>query len=164
MAKTPILTGLSVLVLAGALVAGAATAQSRRPNTSDQPVSIGADHGGITSDGGFSLSGRAEVTQGGARLRADTITGVGSGGQIRSITARGNVYYVTPTESIRGDQATYSVSDATIVVSGDVILTQGQNVLTGSRLTYNVDTGAANMDGGSTGRVRGVFYPNGSSN
>jgi len=50
------------------------------------------------------------------------------------------------------------------VVSGDVILTQGRNVLSGARLTYNVDSGTASMDGGANNRVRGVFYPQGSSN
>ena len=39
-------------------------------------------------------------------------------------------------------------------------LTQGENVMTGGRLTYNTRTEAAEMDGGGqNGRVQGVFYP-----
>ena len=46
------------------------------------------------------------------------------------------------------------------MLSGDVILTQGENVMTGGRLTYNTRTEAAEMDGaGENGRVQGVFYP-----
>jgi lipopolysaccharide export system protein LptA len=47
-----------------------------------------------------------------------------------------------------------------VVVTGDVILTQGKNVLTGNRLVYNVRTESARMEGGN-GRVQGVFYPQG---
>ncbi len=52
------------------------------------------------------------------------------------------------------------------MVTGDVILTQGQNVLTGGSLSYNVDTGQARIQGGTSanaGRVRGVFYPQGAN-
>jgi len=149
-------------VATAALIGGAAVGQSR-PAPSDQPIMIGADAGERTNTS-FSLRGRAEVTQGGNRLRADAIEGASSGsGEISSVTASGNVYYVTPTESIRGDRAVYTISDATIVVTGDVILTQGKNVLTGGRLTYNVDTGAANMAGGANSRIQGVFYPQGAN-
>ena len=40
-----------------------------------------------------------------------------------------------------------------------MILTQGENVITGSRLVYNTRTESAQMEGGSNGRVQGVFYP-----
>jgi len=153
---------LAVALLGLSLAVGGAVAQSRA-NVSDQPISIGAETGEYRSDG-FSLRDKVEITQGGNRLRADAIEGQGGGGQISTITATGGVYYVTPTESIRGDRAVYTVSNATIVVTGNVILTQGRNVLTGSRLTYNVDSGAANMAGGSNGRIQGVFYPQKSGN
>ena len=144
------------------LLVGAAVAQSRA-NVSDQPISVGAKTVEYRADG-FSLKDQVEINQGTNRLRADAVEGQGAGGQINAVTASGNVYYVTPSESIRGDRAVYTVSNATIVVTGDVILTQGRNVLTGSRLTYNVDTGAANMAGGSNGRIQGVFYPQKSGN
>ncbi len=156
------LSGIAgVLTLAAvALIGGAAVGQAR-PQTSDQPIMIGADAGERTNTS-FSLRGRAEVTQGGNRLRADAIEGASAaGGDISSVTASGNVYYVTPNETIRGDRAVYTISNATIVVTGDVILTQGKNVLTGGRLTYNIDTGAANMAGGANSRIQGVFYPQG---
>ena len=153
-------TAATVLALAAG---GMALAQSR-PNTSDQPIGFGADTGGATNTG-LSLRGRAEITQGDARLRADVIEGTREpSGGISRIEATGNVYYVTPTETIRGDRAVYTVSNATVVVTGDVILRQGQNVLTGSRLSYNIDTGQARIEGGGDGgRVRGVFYPEGSN-
>ena len=157
-----VLAGVAVL---GALAAvgGVAIAQTR-PAPSNQPIMIGADEGERTN-ASFSLRGRAEVVQGDNRLRADAIDGANeAGGGVSTVTASGNVYYVTPNETIRGDRAVYTVANATIVITGDVILTQGRNVLTGGRLTYNIDTGAANMDGGSNNRIQGVFYPQGSAN
>lgn len=157
-----LLTATAALALAAGGVAMAQT----RPNTSDQPIGYGADTGELTNTA-VSLRGRAEITQGQSRLRANAIEGArdASGGLTR-IEASGDVYYVTPTETIRGDRAIYNVADATVVVTGDVILTQGQNVLTGARLSYNVDTGQARIEGGggqNGGRVRGVFYPQGAN-
>ena len=60
---------------------------------------------------------------------------------------------------MRGDAAVYDPSNDTVVITGDVILTQGENVMTGGRLTYNLRTEQAQMAGGSNGRVQGVFYP-----
>ncbi len=156
----PLLTALAAVTMAAA--AGLAVAQNRA-NVSNQPIAVGADTAEYL-DSGFSLRGRAEVQQGTNRLRANAIEGTGNGGQIGTVTASGDVYYVTPNETIRGDRAVYTDATQTIVVTGDVILTQGKNVLTGRSLSYNIDTGAARMDGGGNGRVQGVFYPEGRAN
>ena len=157
-----ILTGASVLALG---LGGMAVAQTRT-SVSNQPIGYGADTGELTNTA-VSLRGRAEITQGQTRLRANAIEGARDAqGGLTRIEATGEVYYVTPNETIRGDRAIYTVSNATVVVTGDVILTQGQNVLTGGSLSYNVDTGQARIQGGPAangGRVRGVFYPSGSN-
>ncbi len=156
---------LAATTLVLAAFVGGAVAQSagQRANVSRQPIMVGANSGEYTATG-FSLRDQVEITQGSNRLRANAVEGTRSNDQFSSVTATGDVYYVTPSETIRGDHAVYTVSTATIVVTGDVILTQGRNVLTGSRLTYNVDTGAANMASASGGRIQGVFYPQGSGN
>ena len=156
-----ILTGAAVFTIG---LGGAALAQTRS-SVSNQPISFGADDGEMT-DTNLTLRGRAEITQGQTRLRANAIQGAVSNGDLTRIEASGDVYYVTPNETIRGDRAVYTVANSTVVVTGDVILTQGQNVLTGASLSYNVDTGQARIQGGSAsngGRVRGVFYPNGTN-
>lgn len=157
-----------LLIGAGALalgLGGAALAQTHSA-VSNQPIGYGADTGELTNTS-VSLRGRAEITQGQTRLRANAIEGArDASGALTRIEATGEVYYVTPNETIRGDRAVYAVSNATVTVTGDVILTQGQNVLTGGSLTYNVDTGEARIQGGggqNGGRVRGVFYPEGSN-
>ena len=123
-----------------------------------QPIMWGADEGSVTPTA-ISLRGRAELTQGDSRIRADRIEGSISNGDLTRVEATGGVYFVTPEQTIRGDRAVYTPANDTIVLTGDVILTQGENVMTGASLTYNTRTESAQMDGGSNGRVQGVFYP-----
>jgi len=153
----------AVAVLALPAVGGAQTANTSR--ATNQPVAYGADSVEYAPNR-IILRGKAEATQGGNRFRADTLTLVsGEGGDLQRAEAAGTVYFVTPTQSMRGDRAVYNLASGEIVVTGGVILTQGQNVLTGSRLVYNVNTETARMDGSARGaagtRVQGVFYPNG---
>jgi lipopolysaccharide export system protein LptA len=115
----------------------------------------------------YTIFGRARSD---SRLQADNVKIIhspaqgGSGfGEVITIEARGNVYYVTPQETVKGDMAVYTASTDTMIISGEVILKQGLNVLTGNRLTIQVGAEKTTMDatpGTSTkGRVRGVFYP-----
>ncbi|ALJ09790.1 organic solvent tolerance protein OstA [Brevundimonas sp. DS20] len=134
---------------------------------SNQPVAYGAD-GVEYAPNRVILRGRAEAVQGGNRFRADQLTLVsGSGGDLERAEAAGSVYFVTPEQTMRGDRAVYNLGSGEIVVTGNVILTQGQNVLSGSRLVYNVNTQTARMEGAPRGaagnRVQGVFYPNGTN-
>ncbi|TPW02227.1 MAG: lipopolysaccharide export system protein LptA [bacterium] len=156
MTKTSLLTAAAIALVLTA-TPGGSDAQS--PGSSaNAPISYGANTLEYGTGGTLTLSGAVELVQGQNRFRADRMSGLNLTSDSR-IEASGNVYFVTPTQTIRGDRATYNTADATIVVTGDVILTQGENVMTGSRLTYNVRTETARVDGGQSGRVRGVFYP-----
>lgn len=124
----------------------------------NQPIMWGADQASRTTTN-MSLRGRAELIQGDNRIRADSIEAGLNGGSLTRVEASGSVYFVTPEQTIRGDRAVYTPANDTIVLTGDVILTQGENVITGSRLVYNTRTESAQMEGGSNGRVQGVFYP-----
>lgn len=161
MKKTSFLAAATV-ALALTATAGGSDAQSRGSNA-NAPIGWGAWEVEYRPDGTLTLTRDVELTQGQNRFRADRMSGVNQSGQSR-IEATGNVYFITPTQTIRGDRATYDTAAATIVVTGDVILTQGENVMTGSRLTYNVRTESARIDGGQNGRVRGVFYPESTGN
>jgi len=157
MSKTSTLIASAALILALGVPA-VTGAQSNNPaDATRQPVQYGADSGEYTADG-FALRGRAEVTQGTNRLRADAIRGYTTNGELARVEATGNVYFVTPDQSMRGNNAVYTLNDGQVLVTGDVILTQGQNVLTGGRLVYNVRTETARIESAGT-RVRGVFYP-----
>lgn len=156
MIKTRHLSAAAAALILIALPASGG-AQSRA-SAADAPIGFGARTVEYEGDGSLTLRGAVELTQGQNRFRADQMTGLRNG-EDSNIVATGDVYFVTPTQTIRGDRATYDTGAETIVVTGEVILTQGQNVMTGSRLTYNVRTESARIDGGEGGRVRGVFYP-----
>lgn len=153
----------AALLLAAPAVGGAQTSQTQAApaqaqTMGDGAIAFGADAGEATETG-YSLRGRAEVVQGTNRLRANAITIQAPNGDFQRVEASGEVYFVTPEQTIRGDRAVYTLASNEVVVTGDVILTQGQNVLTGGRLVYNTRTRSARMDSGG-GRIRGVFYPN----
>ena len=167
MSMTRIL-GMAVIALTVLAMPATGGAQTAAPAVSagGGAVSFGADGGEYTSTG-IALRGRAEVVQGPNRLRADSINGTIVSGDLTRVEASGNVYFVTPDQTIRGDGAVYTFATDEVVVTGDVILTQGQNVLTGGRLVYNTRTESARMEGGAGsagGRIRGVFYPERSGN
>ncbi len=162
------------------LVAGPAAAQLA--NDSDAPVDITADALEVVNTQCLSIwSGSAEALQDRTRLRADVLKtyskkgparpsaanagpGGGSCGALTRMEANGNVYYVTPQQRVRGDAAVYDVDADTIVITGDVVAVNGQNVLRGERLTINATTGDAQMQSNTKGRAskarpRAVIYP-----
>ncbi|WP_304614203.1 LptA/OstA family protein, partial [Paracoccus sp. (in: a-proteobacteria)] len=52
-------------------------------------------------------------------------------------------------------EAVYDVAAGSVLLTGDVLLTQGSNVLAGERMTVDLATGAAQVQG----RVRSVLQP-----
>lgn len=173
----------------GALAAAAAFAPAALAQISPSnngPIDITADNGDFSNQTCESTwSGAAEALQGDSRLRADVIRAVlkkkpqtpgakppagasldaQSGcGQTERIEADGRVFYVTPTQEASGDRAVYTADDDTIVMTGHVIVVQGQNVVRGDRMTINTQTRVVHMYSdatgrGAPGRVRGVFFP-----
>ncbi|MEW5683756.1 MAG: LptA/OstA family protein [Pseudomonadota bacterium] len=168
----------STLFAAVLLAGGAAHAQGLGPN-SDGPVDITADELEVQNKACVSTwRGNAEALQGQARLRANLIravfatkagatsaTGTGACGDLLRMEAEGSVYYVTSKDQrVRGDNGVYDAQNASVTLTGDVVAVQGQNVLRGSKMVFNTETGEGRMVGSATGknaasRPRGVFYP-----
>lgn len=127
--------------------------------------------------------GDVDVIRGQDRLRADKLNvyfsakraggapapGAGAGGpgstwgnKIDHMVAEGHVFFVSPTQTARGDHAYYDLGNNTVTVTGDVIVVQGQNVIHGDKLIINQKTGRATMVSPApkaAPRVRGIFYP-----
>jgi len=119
--------------------------------------------------------GEVDAVQGDARLRADTLTvnfagtdvGQQSGGfgDIQDMLAEGNVYYVTPQLTARGNRGTYAAADETIVLTGDVVISRGDDIARGECLTLKVETGESTLgcggqgDDGDKGRVTLIITP-----
>ncbi|AXE65756.1 OstA family protein [Hyphomonas polymorpha PS728] len=119
------------------------------------------------------LVGNVDIRQGTARLRADTVTilftgepapgastqGVAAGfGQVQSIVAEGNVYYVTPELKAKGDRGIYELATDTITMTGNVALMRDRDVAEGQRLKMEIGNRRTTLEGGG-GRTRMVIDP-----
>lgn len=158
----------ALLITAMAAVAagaGAAHGQASRPFDFKSPLIIDYDgEGGYDPDSCTSpMRGRVELKQERTRLRANAITayyerrGGGRCGNVNRLDARGEVFYVTPEQTVRADNAIYDAVAETATFTGNVVAVRGQDVSTGQRLVVNLATGGFTMSGG----VRGVIYPEG---
>lgn len=125
------------------------------------PVEVAADSLSVNqADGSAVFTGNVVIGQGEMRLSADSVTVVyGAGGQsrIRSLEATGNVTLVSGPDAAEAQAASYDVETGNVTLTGDVVLTQGQNVLTGDRMEVNLGSGTAQVQG----RVRSVLQPGG---
>lgn len=169
-------------LMGASLVASPAAAQTApgSANNSSAPVDISADEQEvITSQCKTIFRGAVEVLQDKARMRAAVMTvynrrkapgkassapgGNNDCGDVDRVEADGNVFYVTPEQTVRGDHAVYDYATDTVVVTGDVVAVQGQDVARGDRMTIKTKTNDVKMESNATGRgktrVRAVLYP-----
>lgn len=156
---------LRPLMIALLLSAGPAAAQNvafggMRADTA-APVEVSADNLSVDqSDGSAVFSGNVVIGQGEMRLAAERVTVIyAEGGQdrIKALKAEGAVTLVSGTDAAEAAEADYDVESGIVVLSGDVVLTQGRNVLTGDRMRVDIGAGTAQVEG----RVRSVLQPGG---
>jgi lipopolysaccharide export system protein LptA len=139
------------------------------------------------------FSGNVQVVQGDTTMRCRSLVvfygqevGIGSGAEattsatvktpaggtksaqnIRRIEARGAVTVLTKDQSASGDLGIYDLKTKTITLSGNVVVSQGQNVIHGERVVVDTETGNARVESGSGaganaaggGRVRALIQP-----
>lgn len=156
---------LRPLLTALALLAAPASAQNvtfggMKADVS-APVEVASDNLTVNqTDGSALFEGNVVIGQGDMRLSADQVTvQYAEGGQnrIQSLTATGNVTLVSGEDAAEAQKAVYDVEGGNVVLTGDVLLSQGQNVLSGDKVTVDLATGAAQVNG----RVRSVLQPGG---
>ncbi|MCR9222983.1 MAG: OstA family protein [Hyphomonas sp.] len=141
------------------------------------PIRVNADRSEVLDkERKVILIDNVDITQGTARLRADVVTleyggggntsttGLGSNfGDIRTMTARGNVFYVTPEFKANGDLGIYVAANDTITLTGNVVMIRGEDVAKGERLTMELEAGKTTLDGGDS-QVNLVITPNENNN
>ena len=77
---------------------------------------------------------------------------------IRKIDCQGPVTVASKDQVATGDNAVFDRVANKIVLTGNVALSQCQNVTRGERIVYDLNSGVANIEGG---RVRALFVPGG---
>jgi lipopolysaccharide export system protein LptA len=85
---------------------------------------------------------------------------------IRRIEARGGVTVISKDQTASGDLGVYDLKKKTITLTGNVVVSQGKNVLHGDRVVVDTVTGNAHLDSGVTSqsRVRALILPNKNDN
>lgn len=85
-----------------------------------------------------------------------TLPGAGS---FTRIEASGKVYVNSGQQTATGDNAVVDMVGKLVTLTGNVVLSQGPNVITGNKLTWDMTTGRARVDQTPGARIRGIFTP-----
>jgi lipopolysaccharide export system protein LptA len=174
------------LALAAALGVAVALPQAMAQNAgvpggfqhdSSQPIKISADALEVRQNEQVAVfTGAVDARQGDVRMQAQRLVvnydpdaeDTSEAGAIQSVRAEGDVFISSTDSTASGNWADYDVASGSITMGDTVTLTQGtgnrSNVIGGSRLIINLDTGVAQMQGGvsavgGTGRVEMILNP-----
>ena len=173
----------AALLFTATVLFGGATSAQFAPGGG--PIDITADELELVDAQHLAIwRGDVEALQGRNRMRADVLNIYFSGepsaasastgapgrnwGKVQKVVSEGNVFFISPSQTARGDHGLYDLASNSITITGDVIVSQGQSVVHGDKMIIDVKTGHATMASnakgrGVPGRVRGIFYPNGST-
>lgn len=119
--------------------------------------------------------GNVLAVQGATKLHSDRLQATyapdakGGRTQVREIYATGKVHVLSKDDqSADGDWARYVVADRRIIMGDRVVLRQGKNVIRGTKLFIDLNTGRSRVSGGAeagkpeeagNGRVKALFQP-----
>lgn len=76
--------------------------------------------------------------------------------KIKRLVAIGGVIVTAKDQKAVGDKGNFDMASNIVILDGNVVLTQGQNIMNGDRLTVNLTTGSSKLD---AKRVTGVLVP-----
>ncbi|MEG3153060.1 LptA/OstA family protein [Sphingomonas sp. ZT3P38] len=145
-----------LIALAALFAASSAVAQNR--HNSAAPIDFGADHIELQDKANRAiLSGNVSVRQAEMTLNAARMTVAYTGQvvdgspQVSRLDAAGGVTVTRPQQTARSQFAVYDLNRRVITMLGNVSLLQAGNTVNGARLTINLDTGRAVIDGSSVG-------------
>lgn len=136
------------------IFAAAAPAVAQTRHNSAAPIDVASDRIELQDRANRALlSGNVKITQAEMTLTAArvtvTYTGQVSDGspQVSRLDASGGVTVTRPDQSARSQFAVYDLNRRVITMIGGVTLRQGSNTVSGGRLSIDLDTGRATIDG-----------------
>lgn len=143
----------------------------------NQPIQIESDQLEVREGDSVAVfSGNVSVVQGPTLMRSGKMTvyydsngGSATTGSanIDRLEVEGKVYVRSETQVATGDRGSFDMKSEVLVLTGnEVVLTEGDNVVVGCRLTVRMATGHAQLEGcasagaqSGTGRVRMLLRP-----
>lgn len=124
------------------------------------PVEITADNLTVDQDTGVAVfQGNVVIGQGDLRLSGSRVQVIydETSGDITRLSASGGVTFVTATEAAESQSAEYDLTGGTLLLEGEVLVTQGNSAISADRMSIDLSTGASRLDG----RVRTIFNQGG---
>lgn len=129
---------------------------------SSAPISVAADDfkGDLNTRAGH-YSGNVIVAQGDFKLHADQVDVLSEKGAIDHIVATGHVLFDAPNGQAKGDKGLYLIGPRTVTLTGDVVLTRLKNVMRGTQLVIDLQSGKSELTahGAKGGRVTSLLTP-----
>jgi len=160
---------LALLLVPTGLQAAQPAAAPAKPDN-NAPIDISSDSFQADLNGKTGTwTGNVVVVQGDMKLRANTVRMTTVNDKADKVMANGNVVVDSPKSgTVTGDNGVYSVVPRTILLTGNVVLKKGKDVMRGTQMTVNLATGQMALGGGVKGqagsqgstRVQAVFTPN----
>ncbi len=142
------------------------------------PIQIEADRLEVKDKKAMAIfSGNVKVVQGKSLLKADQLKVFYEKGDkkekksvqsnsIKRLEVDGTVYVKSEDNEATSDSGSFNMRTEDVELNGNVVLSQGKNVMTGCRFRANLKTGIAKMDSkcegriaGKPGRVKMLFEP-----
>lgn len=141
------------------------------------PITVTSDRMEVSEkDQTVIFTGNAQAVQGDRILKADSIVlfyrkksqetkgdmvlRVDVGGELERIVARGRVRVIHNQRLITGDSASYFPETRVVEVTGNARMWDGENIVRGDRITFNLDEKRGKVEGLSEGRrVTAVLIP-----
>lgn len=144
-------------LISAAILLGVATPALAQHNSS-APIDFAAENLELQDRANRAvLSGGVSIRQGNLSLTAARVTVaytgevIGGNPQVSRLDASGGVTVVRPDQRARAQYGVYDLNRRVITMLGDVVLNQGANTLRGGRLSIDLDTGRAVIDGSAAG-------------
>lgn len=82
--------------------------------------------------------------------------------KIKKIEALGGVIVTSKEQKATGNRADFMMKENIVILTGNVVVSQGQNVMRGDKLIVELNSSKAHMEAGTKdkpGRVQGLFLP-----
>jgi lipopolysaccharide export system protein LptA len=161
------LLSIALAAAAGGVAWAQAPISALKGHDSNAPIDVVSDRIEVQDRADRAIfAGNVKVRQ--AQLTLDTerltVAYTSAGGlQIDRLDASGGVVVRSPSETARGSFAVYDLDRRIITLVGNVRLERGESSIAGQRLTIDMASGRAVVDGGaagigeSGGRVTGRF-------
>lgn len=154
------LIALAMLAATSALAEGTSVAFGGMKADTTLPVAVNADSLVVNQkDGNAVFSGNVLVTQGEMRLTANEIRVeyFADGKGIEKLIATGKVLLVNASDAAEADAAVYTIASGEVVLTGNVLLSQGLTAISAERMVIDLIAGTGRMEG----RVSTTFLPEG---